>query len=298
MQTSFGLRLLTALSALLTEHAAAADTQAWQAQLTKLYGPLATENHCVTKISDVLLNAALTENQLRGDVDLFDHQIVHEHEMQRIVSAGVRSARYGAQAVLFALGAQIESESVVYRELGRLVVKNVYPRWAAFYAAGAYGDFSVHRLPLAHYPAHLHIAGEQVEAQHAIWQGMKWTRNVIAQRTRERVQHNRNTALRDPTTGRPLKRFRKQHWQQLTWRLGYTTIFDMLREIANHGWDYQDLDGDKQQEFVRQLLRVVEQLNRASGQIVSTVLGASSYQKLHRFCALKQASAELLAHAA
>lgn len=298
MQTSFGLRLLTALTALLTEHAAPIDTQTWQAQLRRAFGQVAHGHQPLVSIRTLLLSAAIHENQLRLDVNLFDHKVVEPAEMQRILSAGVRSVRYTAQAMLFALGAQVENEYVINRELGRLVVQNVYPRWAGFYASGSYGDFNVHRLPLSHYQPGLHIAREQISAQHTVWQGLRWARAVIAQRTRQRMQANPNTALCDPLTGKPLKHFGKQHWEQLTWRLGYTTIFDLLREIANHGWDYQHLDGDKQQELVRQLLGVVEQLNRATGQVLSTLLETSIYAVINPFCRLPQASAELLAEAA
>ena len=39
-------------------------------------------------------------------------------------------------------GAQLTTQQVISREVGRLVVKNAYPRPVSFYAAGAYGDFS------------------------------------------------------------------------------------------------------------------------------------------------------------
>lgn len=298
MQTSFGLRLLTSLAALLTAHADATDTQLWQAQLHKTYGHLASEPQQLGKIAQLLANASLGENQLRRDVDLFDYRIVEQDEMERIVTAGVRSMRHTGQAILFALGALVESEAVIYRELGRLMPKNILPKYASFYAAGRYGDFSVHRLPLAHYPSHLHINGEHIRHQHGAYMALRWTRAVIAHRTRERVQENQNTALRDPHTGRPLKRYGRKQWECITWRLGYTTIFDVVREIGNNGWDYEALDGDKQQEFTRQLLTVVEVLNRLCGQVLAVMLGADTYNGLTRFCQVHHASRETLAEAA
>ena len=73
---------------------------------------------------------------------------------------------------------------LIRREVGRLVVKNAYPRPVSFYAAGAYGDFSIHRLPLAGYKAGLHIASKEIDAQAQIGQFLRTTRKMKAQWTR------------------------------------------------------------------------------------------------------------------
>lgn len=44
---------------------------------------------------------------------------------------------------------------------------------------------------------------------------------------REQVQANPTQAIRT-SAGEPVQRFTPAQWEQLTWRLGYTTIFDVL----------------------------------------------------------------------
>ncbi|MEJ7661240.1 MAG: hypothetical protein WKG07_17375 [Hymenobacter sp.] len=170
------------------------------------------------------------------------------------------------------------------REVGRLVVKNAYPRPVSFYAAGAYGDFSIHRLPLAGYKAGLHIASKEIDAQAQIGQFLRTTRKMKAQWTRAAGAGQPNTAIRSQKTGKPLDKWTAAHWQQITWRLGYTTIFDLLgrlrisqssREIER----YVEADIDFRL-FHSSLLNIVSYLNGIHETYVAKALGLERYRQL------------------
>jgi hypothetical protein len=102
----------------------------------------------------------------------------------------------GLQAFLYTLGIHTNNASVIQREVGRLVVRNAYPKAIGFYAAGPYNDFSIHRLPLAAYKAGLQIAGKEIDAQAQIGQFLRTTRKQKATAIRNQVQTNSNTAIR------------------------------------------------------------------------------------------------------
>jgi hypothetical protein len=118
------------------------------------------------------------------------------------------------------------------RETGRLVVKNAFPCVLSAYACGAYGDFSVHRLPLQAYPPNYLPALEQVQVQTDLGQALRATRKHKCIVTRQQVQANPSTAIRSQQTGKPLAKWSTTHWQSITWRLGYTTVFDLLALAA------------------------------------------------------------------
>ncbi|HEX8659646.1 MAG TPA: hypothetical protein VF690_19040, partial [Hymenobacter sp.] len=190
----------------------------------------------------------------------------------------------GLQAFLYTTGVRSNNSQLTRREVGRLVVKNAYPRPVSFYAAGAYGDFSIHRLPLAGYKAGLHIASKEIDAQAQIGQFLRTTRKMKAQWTRAQVQANPNTAIRSQKTGRPLDKWTAAHWQQITWRLGYTTIFDLLgrlrisqssREIER----YVEADIDFRL-FHSSLLNLVSYLNGIHETYVAKALGLERYRQL------------------
>ena len=103
---------------------------------------------------------------------------------------------------------------------------------------------------------------------------------------RQQVQNNPNTAIRSQKTGRPLDKWTAAHWQQITWRLGYTTIFDLLgrlrisqtsREIER----YVEADIDFRL-FHSSLLSIVSYLNGLHETYVAKALGLARYEQLVR----------------
>ena len=188
------------------------------------------------------------------------------------------------QAFLHTRGVKSRNAAVIAREASRLVVRNAYPRAMSYYAAGGYPDFTVQRLPLASYKPGLQLAHQELEAQAQIGQFLRTTRKQKALWTRQLVQANPNTALRSARTGQPLDKWKAQHWQQITWRLGYTTIFDLLgrlrisatsREIDR----YVEADIDFKL-FHDSLLRIVEYLNGLHETYVAKAMGIERYQQV------------------
>ena len=234
-------------------------------------------------VSKLLLTSWSTEYALRGTAELGDDNFLR-NALHWTFPQAYHTILSGLQAFLYTTGVRSSNAQLIRREVGRLVVKNAYPRPVSFYAAGAYGDFSIHRLPLAGYKAGLHIASQEIDAQAQIGQMLRTTRKQKAQWTRKQVQANPNTAIRSQKTGRPLEKWTSTHWQQITWRLGYTTIFDLLgrlrisqssREIER----YVEADIDFQL-FHASLLNIVSYLNGVHEAYVAKSLGLERYRKL------------------
>ena len=190
----------------------------------------------------------------------------------------------GLQAFLYTLDVKTNNATIIRREAGRLVVKNAYPRAIGFYAAGPYYDFSVHRLPLAGYKPGLHIPEKGTEAQAQIGQFLRTTRKLTAITTRQQVQANPATAIRSTKNGQVLDKWSAQHWDQITWRLGYTTIFDLLSRLrissSNKEIDrFVEADIDFKL-FHESLLNIVSYLNAIHESYVAQAIGLPKYQKI------------------
>jgi hypothetical protein len=190
----------------------------------------------------------------------------------------------GVQAFLQTLGVTGNNEELIRREIGRLVVKGYYPQPIAFYAAGHYGDFKVHRLPLAAYKPSLNLASKELEAQAQIGQFLRTTRRLRAQNIRQQVQNNPTTALRSKRTGEILQKFNDSHWHQLTWRIGYTTFFDLLGRLrisANHREIERFVEADIDFKLFHQsLLEIVNYLNGVHECYIAQALGLEAYQQM------------------
>ncbi|RZJ62406.1 MAG: hypothetical protein EOO58_00595, partial [Hymenobacter sp.] len=146
------------------------------------------------------------------------------------------------------------------------------------------GRVGVSLYLLAGYKAGLHIASQEIDAQAQIGQFLRTTRKQKAIATRQQVQANPNTAIRSQKTGRPLDKWTATHWQQVTWRLGYTTIFDLLgrlrisqssREIER----YVEAEIDFRL-FHSSLLNIVSYLNGVHETYVAKALGLERYEQL------------------
>ncbi|UYZ65128.1 hypothetical protein [Hymenobacter weizhouensis] len=237
----------------------------------------------VQAISKLLHACWSTEYALRSTAELGDEDYLR-NALHWTFPQAYHTIMAGLQAFLYTAGVRSNNPSLIRREVGRLVVRNAYPRPISFYAAGAYGDFSIHRLPLAGYKAGLHIASKEIDAQAQIGQFLRTTRKIKAQATRQQVQANPNTALRSQKTGKVLDKWTASHWQQITWRLGYTTIFDLLgrlrisqtsREIER----YVEAEIDFKL-FHQSLLNIVSYLNGIHETYVAKAMGLERYQQL------------------
>ncbi|GAA4373420.1 hypothetical protein [Hymenobacter koreensis] len=234
-------------------------------------------------VEKMLINCWSTEYALRATAELGNEDYLR-HALHWTFPQAYHAVTAGLQAFLYTTGVRTNNPSLIRREVGRLVVRNAYPRPVSFYAAGSYGDFSIHRLPLAGYKAGLQIAGKAIDAQAQIGQFLRTTRKQKAVGVRQQVQANPNTALRSQKTGKLLDKWTAQHWQQITWRLGYTTIFDLLgrlrisqtsREIER----YVEADIDFNL-FHQSLLDIVSYLNGIHETYVAKALGLQRYQEL------------------
>ncbi|MBF9252094.1 hypothetical protein I2I11_02195 [Pontibacter sp. 172403-2] len=233
------------------------------------------------RIKRLLLNSWSTEYALRSTAELGD-----EAYMRNALHWTFPQAYYavfaGLQAFLHTRGVKTNNEAWVLREAGRLVVKNAYPRAMSFYAAGHYGDFTIRRLPLAYYKPGLQIAGKELEAQSQIGQFLKTTRRMAARSVRQQVQANPATAIRSGKTGDVLQKFSSQHWQQLTWRLGYTTLFDLmarLRISSTHREIERFVEADIDFKlFHESLLQLVSYLNGIHECYIAQAMGLEQYE--------------------
>ncbi|WP_114784168.1 hypothetical protein [Botryobacter ruber] len=232
-------------------------------------------------IKQLLLKSWSTEYALRATATLGDEAYMR-YALHWTFPQAYYTVFAGLQAFLYTRDIKTEAEALVLREAGRLVVKSAYPRAIGFYASGHYDDFKVHRLPLAHYKPGLQLAEKELEAQSQIGQFLRTTRRIKARTVRQQVQANPATAIRSSRTGEILQKFGPQHWQQLTWRVGYTTIFDLLarlrisasqREIER--FVESDIDF---RLFHESLVQIVSYLNGVHECYVAQAMGLQQYQ--------------------
>ncbi|WP_205502898.1 hypothetical protein [Rufibacter psychrotolerans] len=234
-------------------------------------------------LTRILHNCWSTEYALRATAELGDETYLR-NALHWTFPQAYYSIFAGLQAFLYTLGVKTNNEAAIRREAGRLVVKNAYPRAVGFYAAGAYPDFSIHRLPLAGYKPSLQIAGKEIEAQAQIGQFLRTTRKLTANAIRQQVQSNPATAIRSAKTGQILDKWSAQHWQQITWRMGYTTLFDLLSRLRISSTQ-KEIDRFVEAQidfklFHESLLSIVSYLNGLHESYVAQAMGLEQYRKL------------------
>jgi hypothetical protein len=237
----------------------------------------------ILAISKLLQTSWSTEYALRATAELGDEAYLR-NALHWTFPQAYYTVFAGLQAFLYTLGIKQANSSIIRREVGRLVVRNAYPKAIGFYAAGNYNDFSVHRLPLASYKAGLQIAEKEIDAQAQIGQFLRTTRKQKAQIIRNQVQANPNTAIRNPKTGNLQDRWSAQHWQQITWRMGYTTFFDLLSRLQISG-SHREIERFVEADidfalFHRSLLDIVSYLNGVHETYVAQAIGLEKYQQL------------------
>lgn len=234
-------------------------------------------------VGKLLVTSWSTEYALRATAELGSEEYLR-YALHWTFPQAYYTIFAGLQAFLYTLNVKTNNTEVARREAGRLVVRNAYPRAIGYYAAGPYQDFSIHRLPLAGYKASLHIPAREIEAQAQIGQFLRTTRKMQAQVIRRQVQSNSQTALRSPKTGQVLEKWNNSHWQQITWRMGYTTLFDLLSRLrissTNKEIDrFVEADIDFKL-FHDSLLEIVSYLNGIHESYVAKAIGLAKYEQL------------------
>jgi hypothetical protein len=234
-------------------------------------------------VSKLLLTSWSTEYALRATAELGSEDYLR-HALHWTFPQAYYTIFAGLQAFLYTLNIKTNNAELISREVGRLVVRNAYPRAVGYYAAGPFNDFSIHRLPLAGYKPTLQIPEKEIDAQAQIGQFLRTTRKLRAQTIRNQVQSNNQTALRSPKTGKVLDKWNAQHWQQITWRMGYTTLFDLLSRLrissSNKEIDrFVEADIDFKL-FHESLLDIVSYLNGMHESYVAKAIGLEKYQQV------------------
>ncbi len=234
-------------------------------------------------VGKLLVTSWSTEYALRATAELGNEDYLR-HALHWTFPQAYYTIFAGLQAFLYTLNIKTSHAELIRREVGRLVVRNAYPRAVGYYAAGSYNDFSMHRLPLAGHKPSLHIPEKEIDAQAQIGQFLRTTRKLQAQTIRNQVQNNSQSALRSPKTGKILDKWNKTHWQQITWRMGYTTLFDLLSRLrisaSNKEIDrFVEADIDFKL-FHESLLEIVSYLNGLHEGYVAKAIGLEKYQEL------------------
>ncbi|SIR31454.1 hypothetical protein [Pontibacter lucknowensis] len=235
----------------------------------------------VEAVKKLLLNSWNTEYALRTTAELGDESYIR-NALHWTFPQAYYTVFASLQAFLHTRQIKTSNETLVMREAGRLIVKNAYPQAMSFYASGHYDDFRINRLPLAHYKPGLQIAGKELEAQSQIGQFLRTTRRMKAKAVRQQVQGNASTAIRSNRTGEVLQKFGPQHWQQLTWRMGYTTLFDLLARLRISN-SHREIERFVQAEidfrlFHESLLDIVSYLNGIHECYVAQAMSLQQYE--------------------
>lgn len=243
--------------------------------------PAALPEEDLEAVKKLLLNSWNTEYALRTTAELGDENYIR-NALHWTFPQAYYTVFASLQAFLHTRQIKTSNESLVMREAGRLIVKNAYPQAMSFYASGHYDDFRINRLPLAHYKPGLQIAGKELEAQSQIGQFLKTTRRMKAKSVRQQVQANPNTAIRSSRTGEVLQKFGPQHWQQLTWRMGYTTLFDLLARLRISS-SHREIERFVQSDidfrlFHESLLQIVSYLNGIHECYVAQAMSLQQYE--------------------
>ncbi|RYD74985.1 MAG: hypothetical protein EOP53_17295 [Sphingobacteriales bacterium] len=190
----------------------------------------------------------------------------------------------GMQAFYSTVGVRDNNFERLSREFGNMVANGAYPRAISFYADGHYGRFHLHRMRPAKFKPSLFPPVHYAEAEAQIGQFLFTTRKQKAKEVRARVQANPQQALRSAKTGNILQKFSKTDWEQITWRLGYTTMIDLLGRLklsANHHeierFVHADIDFTL---FHEALCGIVYYLNFVHEGYIAKAIGFKNYKAL------------------
>ncbi len=227
-----------------------------------------------------LLNSWNTEYTLRSSA-----QATSEDYLRHTLHWTFPQAYYSVQESLLAMlrlhGITVRQPERVIAEGGKLVARGAYPLAVSFYATGNPSQPRMRRLPYGRLNPGLHLSANEPEAQQQIGQFLRTTHRQRAQQVRQAVQANEQLAVRT-RTGKVLKRFDDRHWQQINWRIGYTTIFDLLSRLRispGHREIERFIDADIDVALFHQsLLGTVEYLNYVHEAYVVWAFGTDTYR--------------------
>ncbi len=234
-------------------------------------------------IGKILLSSWSTEYALRATAELGNDDYLR-YALHWTFPQAYYSIFAGIKAFLYTLNIKTNNPDVVSRELGRLIVRYAYPNAVGYYATGPYDAFIVNRLPLSRYKPGLQVPEDELDAQAQIGQFLRTTRKQKAIAVRNNVQSNSQTAIRSAKTGKILEKWNSSHWQQSNWRLGYTTIFDLLGRLRISSTNkeierFVEADIDFRL-FHESLLTIVGYLNGLHEAYVAKAMGLEQYQAL------------------
>ncbi len=210
-----------------------------------------------------------------GDVDY------QQHALHWTFPQAYYSIEESLKALLCVNGSN-SAPTRVLSAAGRLVKQKFYPQPISFYAFGEAHHPKVYGLPAGRWakPA-LTPAQNKREVQSQLRQFLRTTHRQRAQRVRNRVQGNPKTALRSERTGEILRRFNREHWQQLAWQTGYTTVFHLLQRLvisASNREIERFVVADIDTELFHQcLLGIVSYINFTHEAYIVQIVGDDTY---------------------
>ena len=229
-----------------------------------------------------LLNSWNTEYTLRTSANAGDDGYLR-HTLHWTFPQAYYSVQESLLATLRLHGITTRQPERVTAEGGKLIAAGAYPQVVSFYAAGHPHRPRMRRLPFGRLNPSLQPVANDAEAQRQIGQFLRTTHRQRAQQVRQQVQSNEQWALRSERTGKILQRFDDRHWQQLSWRIGYTSIFDLLARLRispGHREIERFIEADIDIAlFHESLLGLVDYLNFVHEAYVVKALGVGMYQQ-------------------
>jgi hypothetical protein len=234
-------------------------------------------------IQQHLLNAWNTEYALRATAQLGNDDYLR-NALHWTFPQACYSVFESLQAFLRIQGIKRLQPEQMEWEAGHLVANGAYPKAISFYASGHPLKPHLNGLQYGHYRPSLQLADMKTEAQAQLGQFLRTTRKAKAQSVRQKMQGNPATALRSQRTGKVLARFTDEHWRQLSWKLGHTSIFSFLLRLrisANHREITRFVEADIDFRLFQQSLQyIVSFLNFVHEAYVAKALGLEVYRKL------------------
>lgn len=229
-----------------------------------------------------LINSWHTEYTLRTTAQMEDNSYL-KYALHWTFPQAYYSVQETLLAMLMLHGADTRWSKSANREGGRLIVRGVYPHAVSFYAVGHPHHPRIYHLPYGKYQPGLQQAASEEDAQRQIGQFLRTTHRQHALQVRHQTQSNPLTALRSQKTGKILKRFEENHWQQLSWRIGYTTIFNLLSRLrisANHREIERFVEADIDMKlFHESLLGIGSYLNFIHEAYIAKGVGMTIFQQ-------------------
>ncbi len=234
-----------------------------------------------TSVQKHLLNSWNTEYTLRSSA-LLNSDSYLRHTLHWTFPQAYYSVQESLLAMLRLHGVNTRQPERVVSEGSKLVIGGAYPRAVSFYAVGHPRKPRMRHLPFGRLNPSLQMAATEPEAQRQVGQFLRSTHRQRAQRVRQQVQSSEQHALRSPRTGEVLRRFDDRHWQQINWRIGYTSVFDLLARLCispGHREIERFIDADIDTRlFHESLLGIVDYLNFVHEAYVVWVFGTDIYQ--------------------